>query len=420
MGYVADRWHKTRPAPGDPECGEHKGLVASKAHGKGKRWQARYDDPNGREITSLHRTKTEAEKEITKQEAAKDSGAWIDPKAGQVTVAKYALETWLPAQGIIDRSVTEYRGAIERYLIPEWGNRQIRSIKPSEAGAWQKLLVSKYKLSGAYPNRVARYVRSIFRLAVIDRVIPVSPFAGIKAPTLVEKATQPPDVAQVRQLIAAAYHDRWKAMIEFNALTGLRSGEIRGLRLDRIDFLRRTMLVDQQLVYEKGKGMYFDELKTGAGLRTLPLSKRAVDLLAAYVQKYPPRESGPGEGLVFVMADGGLIGESTLDYALKSTCKKAKTTARHWHELRHHYASVLIAGGENPKVVQKRLGHKDVMTTLRTYSHLFAEAEEQTRDVLDAAWAEPGETGPVEESPQQGGRIPESRRRQGALRQVSG
>lgn len=420
MGYVADRWHKTRPNEGDPECGEHKGLVASKAHGKGKRWQARYDDPNGREITSLHKTKTEAEKEINKQEAAKDNGSWIDPKAGQVTVEKYALETWLPAQNINARSVKEYRGALDRYLIPEWGNRQIRSIRPSEAGAWQQQLTTKYKLSGGYPNRVARYVRGVFKLAVIDRVIPVSPFDGIKAPALVESAVHPPDVAEVRQLIAAAYKPLWAAMIELTALTGLRSGEVRGLALDRIDFLRRTMLVNQQLVYEKGPGLYLDKLKTGAGLRVLPLPKRAVDLLAAYVAAHPPAAGGEWAGLVFAMPGGKPVGESTLDWAFKNTCAKAGVGKRHWHELRHHYASVLIAGGENPKVVQKRMGHKDVMTTLRTYAHMFAEAEEQTRDVLDAAWAEPGETASKEESPQQGGRIPESRRSISALRQVSG
>jgi len=420
MGYVADRWHKKRPGPDEPECGEHKGLVASQAHGVGKRWQARYDDPNGRELTSLHRTKTEAEAEIVKQEAAKQQGSWVDPKAGRVTVERFAYDTWLPSLNISSRSRTEYEGVLKRYLVPEWGNREIRSIKPSEAGAWQQKLTSKYKLKGTYPNRVSRYIRGIFRLAVIDRVIPVSPFERIPAPSAEEKATQPPDVTEVRQLIAHAYDDRWAAMIELNALTGLRSGEIRGLRLDRIDFLRRTMLVNQQLVYEKGVGMYFAELKTGAGLRTLPLSQRAVDLLAAYVKKYPPRAGGEGEGLVFVMTDGGLIGESTFDYALKSICKKAGTVKRHWHELRHHYASVLIAGRENPKVVQKRMGHRDVMTTLRTYAHLFAEAEEQTRDVLDAAWAESGDTASKEESPQQGGTIPESRRSRGALWQVSG
>ncbi|MFD9834454.1 tyrosine-type recombinase/integrase [[Kitasatospora] papulosa] len=420
MGYVADRWHKTRPKPDDPECGQHKGMVASAAHGKGKRWQARYDDPTGREITSLWATKAEAEREINKQESAKATGSWLDPKAGRVTVERFALDTWLPAQSIIGRSETEYLGALRRYLFPEWGHREIRSIKPSEAGAWQKLLVSKYNLSGTYPNRVARYVRGVFRLAVIDRVIPVSPFEQIPAPAMDETAVQPPDIAEVRQLLAAATIDRWRAMLEVTALTGLRSGEIRGLRLARVDFLRRTMLVDQQLVYEKGKGLYFDELKTGAGLRTLPLNRRVVDVLAAYIERHPVPQSGPGAGLIFTMPAAGLIGESTIDFALKSICKRAGVEPRHWHELRHHYASVLIAGGENPKVVQKRLGHKDVMTTLRTYSHLFAEAEERTRDVLDAAWADPAETGVGTEFSATSGRVPESRTDSGVVAQLRG
>lgn len=420
MGYVADRWHKTRPGPNDKECGQHNGQFPAAAHGKGKRWQARYDGPDGRERTSLWRTIPEAEREIVKQEAAKQTGSWLDPKAGKVTVERFARDTWLPAQSINGRSEVEYEGALRRYLFPEWGHREIHSIKPSEAGAWQKLLTTKYKLSGAYPNRVARYVRGVFKLAVVDRVIHVTPFERIPAPVLVESACVPPDVAEVRQLIAAAYHPRWAAMVEVTALTGLRAGELRGLRLSQVDFLRRTMRVDQQLVKEKGKGMYFDDLKTGAGLRTLPLSQRAVDVLAAYVTQYPPVAAGPGAGLVFTMPAAGLIGESTLDYAIKATCGHAGVGPRHWHELRHHYASVLIAGGENPKVVQLRLGHKDVMTTLRTYAHLFAAAEEKTRDVLDAAWAVPGETDGEAESSVVSGRFPESRRSDAVVSQLRG
>ncbi|MFE9363727.1 tyrosine-type recombinase/integrase [Streptomyces sp. NPDC006978] len=390
-------------------------MVASAAHGKGKRWQARYDDPNGKEITSLWGTKVEAEREVNRQESAKQTGSWLDPRAGRVTIERFALDTWLPAQSMISRSEVEVLGLLRRHLFSEWGPREMRSIKPSEAGAWQKLLITKYKLSGATPNRVARFARSIFRLAVIDRIIPVSPFEKITAPKLVEKEVQPPDVAEVRQLIAAAYNDRWCNMLEFTALTGLRSGEVRGLRLDRIDFLRRTILVDQQLVQEKGRGLYFDDLKTDAGLRTLPVTQRVLDLVAAYVQTHPVPAGGQGAGLVFTMPASELISRSTLDYAIKSICKKAGVKPRHWHELRHHYASVLIAGGESPKVVQKRLGHKDVMTTLRTYAHLFAEAEEQTRDVLDAAW-----TLPVagKESPETSGRIPERRPASGVVSQL--
>lgn len=412
MGYVADRWHKTRPEPGEPECGEHKGMVASKSHGKGKRWQARYDAPNGREITSLHRTKTEAEQEIIKQEAAKQNGSWMDPKAGQVTVREFALKTWLPAQIVNQRSLIKYQGALERYLFPEWGDRQMRSIRPSEAAAWQQLLTSKYKLKGASPNRTAICVRSLFRLAVVDRVIPVSPFAGVKAPSIDFTEVHPPDVVEVRQLVDHAYSPLWAVMIETAALTGLRSGELRGLTVDRVDFLRRTIRVERQIVREKGKGIYLDDVKTASGRRTIPIPGRLVSVLSEYLAAHQPRKGGKWEGLVFAMPDGDPVGDSACGYALKSICQKAGLKGRHWHELRHHYASVLIAGGESPKVVQKRLGHKDVTTTLRTYSHLFADADEKTRDVLDTAW--------MVESPAASGRIPESRGQLVALPQVSG
>ncbi|MFJ8301550.1 tyrosine-type recombinase/integrase [Streptomyces sp. NPDC094447] len=412
MGYVADRWHKTRPGPSEPECGEHKGKVASSTHGQGKRWQARYDDPSGRERTSLWTTKAEAEAEVVKQEAAKQAGSWMDPKAGQVTVRDFALKTWLPAQDVIGRSQLKYEGTLTRYLFPEWGDREIRSIRPSEAAAWQKMLTSKYGLTGASPNRAAICVRSLFRLAVIDRIIPVSPFAGVKAPAVNQTEVDPPDVGEVRKLIDAAYNDRWAAMIETAALTGLRSGELRGLTVDHVNLLRKTIRVERQIVREKGKGLYLDNVKTAAGRRTVPVPTRLVTLLSDYLASYPPRQGGAWEGLVFAMPDGRPIGDSACDYALKSICQKAAVRGRHWHELRHHYASVLIAGGESPKVVQKRMGHKDVTTTLRTYAHLFADADERTRDVLDAAW--------TEESSAAGGRIPEARGSVVEFPQVSG
>ncbi|MFF9279578.1 tyrosine-type recombinase/integrase [Streptomyces griseosporeus] len=395
--------------------------MASAVHGQGKRWQARYLGPDGKERTSLWRTKPEAEKEVTTQESAKLSGSWIDPDRGKTKIERVVFDIWLPATNTIERTKREYRGVMNRYLIPEWAGREIRSIRPSEAGAWQNLLTTKYELAGTTPNRVARLVRSVFRLAVIDRMIPLSPFDGIKAPTLVAPQIDPPDVDTVRAILDEAHHDRWAVMTELDALTGLRSGEIRGLRLDKLRLLHKALDVHQQLIYEAGKGYYLDKLKTGAGRRTLPLTQRAVDLLAEYIAKYPPATSGPWAGLVFTMPDGQPIGESTLDWAFKAMCRKAGARPYRWHDLRHHYASVLIAGGENPKVVSKRLGHTDVAFTMRIYAHLFAEAEEQTRSVLDAAWGRSGETqreGGAESS-QATGMVPESRQGKRRLVQVN-
>ncbi|MFJ5059062.1 tyrosine-type recombinase/integrase [Streptomyces nigra] len=400
-------------------------MVASNVHGKGKRWQARYIGPDGQERTSLWRTKPEAEREITKQESSKLDGSWVDPERGKMPVERVALDIWLPATSTVARTRYEYEGVLKRYLVPEWGGRQIRSIRPSEAGAWQNLLTTKYELTGQTPNRVARLVRSVFRLAVIDRMIPVSPFDGIRSPTAVAKEVHPPDIAQVIDLLEHAPSDLWRTMVELTAITGLRCGEIRGLRLPKIDFLRRELHVHQQLVYDVGSGLSLAGLKTGAGRRTIPLNQRAIDLLAAYVAKCPPPTTGEWEGLVFTMASGTPIWESSVTTAMGKMSKKAGLEECRWHDLRHHYASVLISGGENPKVVQKRLGHASVVTTLQIYSHLFAEAESKTRSVIDGAWtaAREAAAGGAEkaasaESSRPTGRITESGGRKGALTQV--
>ncbi|MGK5496649.1 tyrosine-type recombinase/integrase [Streptomyces sp. URMC 125] len=391
---------------------------ASGVHGKGRRWQARYVGPDGRERTSLHRTQAEAEREIVKQESRKLDGSWIDPKAGKVRVGDFALNTWLPAQAVGPRTEIEYRGIMERYVIPEWGDREIASIRPSEAAAWQKLLLTKYEPAGTYPAKVSSKARGLFRLAVLDRVIAVSPFQGVPAPTCDPVAVDPPDLAEVLALVEHAYHDRWRVMIDLASMTGMRSGELRGLTVDKIDFLRREIRVHQQLVYEPRRGLYFAPLKTSAGRRTIPVPQEAVDLLAAYIERYPPASAGEWSGLLFRMDTGEPVGESTWDWALKSICRKAGVRARHGHELRHHYASVLIAGGENPRVVQERLGHKDVSTTMRIYAHLWAEADSRTRSVLEDARRAARE-GLAAESPQPTGRIPEPRGRKGPLTVVN-
>ena len=404
MGYIADRWHRSRPDPGGPAC-EHRGKTPSSAHGKGKRWQARYDGPDGKERTSLFGTRVEAERHLVKQEHDKQTGSWLDPRAGRITVREFALDVWLPAQNVNRRTASAYAYKLERYLLSDWGTRELRSIRPSEAGAWQQSLTARYGLSGGTPNRIARIARSVFKLAVTDRVIAVSPFQGVPAPKLVKSPVHPPDVVEVRRMIEAAGHPRWAVMLELAALTGLRSGELRGLTVDCVDWLRRTVRVEKQLVAEAGRGYVFSGLKTGAGRRTIPLPRRAVELLSGYLAEFPAVEGGQWAGLVFSMPDRGPVPVTTLFRAMRSACKNAGLAPRHWHELRHHYASVLIAGGENPTVVQRRLGHQDISTTLGTYSHLFAEAEERTRDVLDAAWGGtfPESGGPVRGFPQVGG-----------------
>jgi integrase len=158
-----------------------------------------------------------------------------------------------------------------------------------------------------------------------------------------------------------------------------------GLELDRVDFLRRVVRVDQQLARVPGGGVGLAPPKTPASYRTVPLPQTVADALAAHLARWSPH---PELGVICT--------SSTVGPVQQAPWASVWETARHraglpeWatpHDLRHHYASVLIRSGASVKVVQTRLGRASAKTTLDTYGHLFPDEEDRTRAAVDDAFA---------------------------------
>lgn len=168
-----------------------------------------------------------------------------------------------------------------------------------------------------------------------------------------------------------------------------------GLAVESVDFLRREVHVEQQLVYICGTGVFLAPPKTRAGVRTVPVPSYALDALSEHLRRFPPVEIslpwGDPDGdevsarLVFLAAKGGPILRTTLNGRWTRMARRAGVPSTP-HDLRHHYASVLIDGGESVKVVQERLGHASATETLDTYSHLWPSSDERTRTVVERAW----------------------------------
>jgi integrase len=178
---------------------------------------------------------------------------------------------------------------------------------------------------------------------------------------------------------------RYRALVIAGADTGLRPGELFGLTVDRIDFLRRLVRVDRQLVRVRGEGVTLGPLKTQASYRTVPLGQHVTDALAAHIAQVPPH---PDLGLVFTNEGGAPIQQQPFASVWETARERAKLPE--WatpHDLRHYFASVLIRSGASVKVLQARLGHASAKVTLDVYGHLFADEEDRTRAAVDAAWA---------------------------------
>lgn len=107
-----------------------------------------------------------------------------------------------------------------------------------------------------------------------------------------------------------------------------------------------------------------------------------LEALASHLAAYPADESG----FVFTADRGGPVDRNSLNRVLIRAAAAAGLPKVGFHDLRHHYASVLIDASESVKVVQERLGHASATVTLNTYSHLFPSSEDRTRAAVDAAW----------------------------------
>jgi integrase len=214
----------------------------------------------------------------------------------------------------------------------------------------------------------------MFADAVDDRVIAVNPCRRIVLPKDDKGKVVPPTPEQVRA-IGGAVPARYYALVRVMAVAGLRIGEALGLDVARIDFLRRTITVDQQYTQDR-------ELTPpkGGKARTIAVPQGLLDDLAAHLAAFG------SDGPVFTDEAGERMAYR-LWKPVWNPAARAAGFAGTTHDLRHYCASALIAGGASVVQVQHVLGHASPVITLRTYSHLFPGDDDRIRTALDAALA---------------------------------
>jgi len=339
-------------------------------------WRARYRDPDGRARSKNFARKADAEQFLVGVDHSKLSGTYVDPSAGRVTFRDYA-ERWRAIQVHRPSTAAQVETNLRIHVFPHLGDRPLAAIRPTELQAWVR--ARKEVLEPATIELVYRYIVAILRAAVADRLIATSPAVGIKLPKPQIRRIEPLATEVVERLVVEV-PARYRALVVLAAGTGMRQGECFGLTLDRIDFLRRQVTVDRQLVLLPGAGPQLGPPKTTASYRTIPLPQVVVDALAAHVKQFPVG----AEGFVFTNEVGAPIRRTWFSAIWRPVVADAKAPeGTGFHALRHYYASLLIRHGESVKVVQARLGHASASETLDTYSHLWPDSEDRTRAAVD-------------------------------------
>lgn len=347
---------------------------------RGGQWEVRYRDPEGKQRAKLFDRKVDADQFAATTTADLVRGQFVDPNAGRVTLREYA-EAWQANQVHRATTAAQVGGNLRRHVYPTLGDRPLGKVTRSDVQAWVK--GRAVDLAPGTVEVVFRYLSAIFATAVEDRIIRENPCSKVKLPKREPTQVLIPTVEQVRAL-EAGLPERYRALVTLAAGTGLRQGEAFGLTLERVDFLRRQLRVDRQLVLLPGtQGPQFGPPKTAASYRTVPLPQVVVDALAAHLAAFPVTHP---DGLIFTTVAGLPIRRTRFSDVWRPVAKEAGLEpGTGFHALRHFYASALIRYGESVKVVQSRLGHATAAETLDTYGHLWPDSEDRTRDAIDAA-----------------------------------
>jgi len=390
---VDDLWYLSRR---DPATNDR---VPSKRHGRGKRWRVRWTDPRtGEPHTGSFKRKADAERHDVNMHADISRGQYIDPRAGKITVTKYANQ-WRAMQLHRDSTADMVERAFRLHILPTLGHYAISDLRASHLRTWVKTTADK--LAASSIHLVYSYVKSMLNAAVADRVISVSPCSGVRLPEIANRGYFIPSPDQVHAL-TDEIAERYSPIPLVAAGCGLRGSEVFGLELDHIDFLRREIHIRQQLKRMAGQPAYVGELKSSTSRRTVELPEVVQNALARHLELHPPvlaqieDRTDPRDvhcrpsRLLFVTAHGRPLHRSNWSTVWRTAVRRAGLPAGFGlHGLRHYFATLLIHNGASVKTVQLALGHSSPTITLNTYAHEWPDALDRTRALVDAALTRP-------------------------------
>lgn len=342
-------------------------------------WRARYRDAEGKEHARHFARKLDAKRWLDGVTAAVVSGTYVDPR-DHTTVTEYARR-WAASRPHGERTARRTESSIRCHIeATTLGTRRLATVLPSEVQGWVSDRATV--LAPTTLRALVKLLRSIFAAAVLDRLISSSPAVRLSLPPMHRERVVPLTVDQVRAL-ADAMAPEHRAMVLTQAGLGLRIGELLALRTSDVDFLRRTARVEHQIAQRTRERV---PPKTPHSRRTIPLPDMVAVALAEHLRLHP---AAP-DGLIFHLSNGRPhwhehYGTRVFMRAVAQGGLPGGTTS---HDLRHHYASVLLAAGESVIAVAERLGHEDATLVLTTYGHLMPDTEDRTRRAVDSAWTD--------------------------------
>ena len=344
---------------------------------------------------SVEGRKSDAQKELRKVLLQLDEGTFTDP--GSMTIGQY-LDHWLDNHAtnrVSPLTLQRYRRIVDQQLKPAFGGVKLRELRPTHVQRhYADALKSgrKRKKGGLSPTTVRQHhliLRHALKCAVKERLISWNPTDAVDSPRPVKQEIDVLTEEQTKTMLEVAHSSVAYVPVLLAATTGMRRGEILGLKWADIDFKKKTLSVRRALEQTKGN-LRFKEPKTRSGRRTIALPHMTLEGLRGHKKEQATRrlQLGPvykDEGLVCPSPTGGPWKPDSFSSTFRKLRERVPVPTIRFHDLRHSHASQLLKAGVHPKVVSERLGHSTISITLDLYSHVLPGLQEEAAERIDAA-----------------------------------
>jgi integrase len=321
-------------------------------------------------------------------------GTFFEPT--KMTVGEF-LDQWFEqtANGLTARTRERYRSIIDRHLKPALGHIALAKIRPLHLQAYYSAALSngrtdgKGALSPATVLKAHHIIHRALRQAVRWQLIARNPADAVEPPRALRTEMRALDSTQTAALLAAAADTRLAMPILLAVSTGMRRGELLGLRWGDVDLVAGTVAV-RQTIEETKAGLTFKGPKTTKSRRVLPIGATTVAALKRHRAAQDELRLARGghyhdADLVFCLPDGSPWSPSAFSLAFMRLLRQTELPRIRFHDLRHTHASQLLAQGVHPKIVSERLGHANIGITLDTYSHVLPGLQQEAVAAYDQA-----------------------------------
>lgn len=351
-----------------------------------------------RKVRSIKGTRRDAEKLLRQMEYEAEQGT-LSHAPERLTVAEF-MEQWLSdiQHRVTPRTHERYTELLRKRVLPSFGHVRLARLQPVHIQEFYNSLLrpgarKDRRQGGLSPRTVLhhhRVIREALQAAVRLNLIPRNPADAANPPAPRQVAMRSLDLDGVRRLLAAMESSRYYPIVFLAVMTGMRQGEILGMRWNDVDWEGGAINISQSLHWIRQQGLVLSEPKTPQSRRRVAAPLSVLEVLRRHrnQQAIERAVAGPKwveHGLVFTALDGTPLHPNTLSKQFYRIVERAGVGPLRFHDLRHTHATLLLKQGVHPKIVSERLGHSTIGITLDTYSHVLPGLQEAAATQLETA-----------------------------------